>query len=320
MRNAVGLDISKLTFNASAMVGNAEYSAKFDNDSKGLDQFSDRLKSLGCQNLHICMEATGNYYEEVADYFAQYYSVYVVNPLKISKYAESRFKRTKTDKQDAKLIAQYCRSAQESELVKRQKPTDEQYRLSRMTAAYAQIKSECAAMKNRHHAAKDEEAAKAYAEIIKAMNEQLEVLKEKIKEQTEKPNCKEGVKRLETIPAIGRMTAAVLFHHLTSSKFETSNKFAAFAGLSPQQKESGTSVRGKGKLTKFGNRKLRAVLFMPAMVAYRIRAFPDFIKRLEEKKKPKKVIIAALMRKLAVIAYHVHKKGGDYDPSRYKSA
>ncbi|ENV9700292.1 TPA: IS110-like element ISNgo2 family transposase, partial [Neisseria gonorrhoeae] len=178
----------------------------------------------------------------------------------------------------------------------------------------------CAAMKNRHHAAKDEEAAKAYAQIIKAMNEQLEVLKEKIKEQTEKPNCKEGVKRLETIPAIGRMTAAVLFHHLTSSKFETSNKFAAFAGLSPQQKESGTSVRGKGKLTKFGNRKLRAVLFMPAMVAYRIRAFPDFIKRLEEKKKPKKVIIAALMRKLAVIAYHVHKKGGDYDPSRYKSA
>ncbi|EMT0220410.1 TPA: transposase, partial [Neisseria gonorrhoeae] len=171
MRNAVGLDISKLTFDASAMVGNAEYSAKFDNDSKGLNQFSDRLKSLGCQNLHICMEATGNYYEEVADYFAQYYSVYVVNPLKISKYAESRFKRTKTGKQDAKLIAQYCRSAQESELVKRQKPTDEQYRLSRMIAAYAQIKSECAAMKNRHHAAKDEEAAKAYAQIIKAMNE-----------------------------------------------------------------------------------------------------------------------------------------------------
>lgn len=116
------------------------------------------------------------------------------------------------------------------------------------------------------------------------------------------------------------MTAAVLFQYLTSSKFETSNKFAAFAGLSPQQKESGTSVRGKGKLTKFGNRKLRTALFMPAMVAYRIRAFPDFIKRLEAKKKPKKVIIAALMRKLAVIAYHVHKKGENYDSSRYKSA
>ena len=73
-------------------------------------------------------------------------------------------------------------------------------------------------------------------------------------------------------------------------------------------------------MTKFGNRKLRAVLFMPAMVAYRIRAFPDFIARLEAKKKPKKVIIAALMRKLAVIAYNVNKKGQDYDSSRYKSA
>ena len=320
MRNAVGLDISKLTFDAFAIVGNAEYSAKFGNNSKGLDQFSDWLKSLGCDDLHICMEATGNYYEEVADYFAEYYSVYVVNPLKISKYAESRFKRTKTDKQDAKLIAEYCQSVKESELVKRQKTTDEQYRLSRMTVAYTQIKSECAAMKNRYQVAKDEEAAKAYAEIIKAMDEQLEVLKAKIKEQTENPKCKESVKRLETIPGIGRMTAAVLFQYLTSSKFETSNKFAAFAGLSPQQKESGTSVRGKGKLTKFGNRKLRAVLFMPAMVAYRIRAFPDFIARLEAKKKPKKVIIAALMRKLAVIAYHLHKKGEDYDPSRYKLA
>ena len=320
MRNAVGLDISKLTFDATAIVGNAEYSAKFGNNSKGLNQFSDWLKSLGCDDLHICMEATGNYYEEVADYFAEYYSVYVVNPLKISKYAESRFKRTKTDKQDAKLIAEYCQSVKESELVKRQKPTDEQYRLSRMTAAYTQIKSECAAMKNRYQVAKDEEAAKAYEQIIKVMNEQLEVLKAKIKEQTENSKCKESVKRLETIPGIGRMTAAVLFQYLTSSEFETSNKFAAFAGLSPQQKESGTSVRGKGKLTKFGNRKLRAILFMPAMVAYRIRAFPDFIARLEAKKKPKKVIIAALMRKLAVIAYNVNKKGEDYDPSRYKSA
>ncbi|HFB4341577.1 TPA: IS110 family transposase, partial [Neisseria gonorrhoeae] len=55
MRNTVGLDISKLTFDATAIVGKTEHSAKFDNDSKGLNQFSDRLKSLGCQNLHICM-------------------------------------------------------------------------------------------------------------------------------------------------------------------------------------------------------------------------------------------------------------------------
>ena len=59
---------------------------------------------------------------------------------------------------------------------------------------------------------------------------------------------------------------------------------------------------------------------MPAMVAYRMKAFPAFIARLEAKNKPKKVIITALMRKLAVIAYHVHKKGEDYDPTRYAGA
>lgn len=320
MRNAVGLDISKLTFNATAIVGTTEHSAKFDNNAKGIVRFKDWLGGLSCPDLHVCMEATGNYYEAVADSLAEAYKVYVINPLKISKYAESRFARTKTDKQDAKLIAEYCRSVEEYELVRRNKPTEAQYRLSRLTAAYAQIGRECSAMKNRRQSAKDKDVEEAFENIIVAMQEQLEVLKAKIKDQTDMPECKEGIRRLETIPSIGRMTAAVLFQYLTSSAFETSNKFAAFAGLSPQQKESGTSVRGKGKLTKFGNRKLRAVLFMPAMVAYRIRAFPDFIKRLEAKKKPKKVIIAALMRKLAVIAYHVHKKGEDYDPSRYKLA
>ena len=131
---------------------------------------------------------------------------------------------------------------------------------------------------------------------------------------------KDQTDRLATIPAIGRLTAVMLLNYLSGTDFPTSNKFAAFAGLTPQIKDSGTSVRGKPSLTRYGNRRLRAMLFMPAMVAYRIKAFPDFIARLEAKNKPKKVIIAAIMRKLAVIAYHVHKKGEDYDPTRYKAA
>lgn len=318
MRNAAGLDISKDTIDAAVVIGDSVQTKKYSNDETGIKQLESWLQTF--EDLPVCMEATGNYYEAAADYLAERHTVYVVNPLKISKYAESRFARTKTDKQDAKLIAEYCQTAKEKDLVHRPKPTDDQYRLSRLTAAYAQINQECTAMKNRCEAAKDSEVRAIFKNIIKHLQKQLKTLKTQIQKQTQKPQYQTRIKRLETIPAIGRLTAAVLLQYLTSADFKTPNKFAAFAGLNPQQKQSGTSVKGQEKITRYGNRKLRTALFMPAMVAYRMKAFPAFIARLEAKNKPKKVIITALMRKLAVIAYHVHKKGEDYDPTRYAAA
>lgn len=315
MRNAAGLDISKDTIDAAVVIGDSVQTKKYSNDETGIKQLESWLQTF--EDLPVCMEATGNYYEAAADYLAERHTVYVVNPLKISKYAESRFARTKTDKQDAKLIAEYCQTAKEKDLVHRPKPTDDQYRLSRLTAAYAQINQECTAMKNRCEAAKDSEVRAIFKNIIKHLQKQLKTLKTQIQKQTQKPQYQTRIKRLETIPAIGRLTAAVLLQYLTSADFKTPNKFAAFAGLNPQQKQSGTSVKGQEKITRYGNRKLRTALFMPAMVAYRMKAFPSFIARLEAKNKPKKVIITALMRKLAVIAYHVYKKGEDYDPTRY---
>lgn len=315
MRKAAGLDISKDTIDAAVVIGDSVQTKKYSNDETGIKQLESWLQTF--EDLPVCMEATGNYYEAAADYLAERHTVYVVNPLKISKYAESRFARTKTDKQDAKLIAEYCQTAKEKDLVHRPKPTDDQYRLSRLTAAYAQINQECTAMKNRCEAAKDSEVRAIFKNIIKHLQKQLKTLKTQIQKQTQKPQYQTRIKRLETIPAIGRLTAAVLLQYLTSADFKTPNKFAAFAGLNPQQKQSGTSVKGQEKITRYGNRKLRTALFMPAMVAYRMKAFPAFISRLEAKNKPKKVIITALMRKLAVIAYHVHKKCEDYDPTRY---
>ena len=57
---------------------------------------------------------------------------------------------------------------------------------------------------------------------------------------------------------------------------------------------------------------------MAAMVAYRRNYFPEFTKRMKEKRKPTKVILVAIMRKLAVIAYYLHKKGESFQPERYQ--
>lgn len=320
MRNAVGLDISKTKFDATAIIGGIEKSAKFDNDSKGFEQFKDWLEKLNCPDAHICMEATGNYYEGIADYIGSLYKVSVVNPLKISKYAESRFTRTKTDKQDAKLIAEYCQTAKAQDLVIRKPIMDDGYKLKRISALYAQLTADSTAQKNRLEAAKDTFVVKICQSNIRHLQKQIKAVKKELEKLTKQPALKDQTDRLATIPAIGRLTAVMLLNYLSGADFQTSNKFAAFAGLTPQIKDSGTSVRGKPSLTKYGNRRLRALLFMPAMVAYRIKAFPAFISRLEAKNKPKKVILSAIMRKLAVIAYHVYKKGENYDPTRYKAA
>ncbi|WP_373699940.1 IS110 family transposase [Neisseria dentiae] len=320
MRNVVGLDISKQTFDAAVIINGVEDTAKFTNDKDGFEKLKGWLSRFDSQDVHVCMEATGNYYEDVADYLAQFYKVSVINPLKISKYAESRFVRTKTDKQDAKLIAQYCRTAENKDLPLRKTADADNYRLKRLSALYGQLIDDCTAQKNRKETAKDEFVLSICQNNIKHLQQQIKAVKDEIDKLIQKTHLREQVERLAEIPAIGRLTAAILLNHLTSSDFQTANQFIAFAGLAPKTKESGTSVKGKGSLAKQGNRKLRAALFMPAMVAYRFKYFPDFIARLESKGKPKKVIIVALMRKLAVIAYHLHKNQCGYDKSRYLTA
>ncbi|OSI16702.1 hypothetical protein BWD09_06785 [Neisseria dentiae] len=90
--------------------------------------------------------------------------------------------------------------------------------------------------------------------------------------------------------------------------------------MNPQAKELGKSVKGKVKLTRYGNRRLRSALFMPAMVALRRGYFSALVNRLKAKNKPPMVILVAIMRKLAVIAFHLYRKGEKFDSERYKAA
>ena len=122
------------------------------------------------------------------------------------------------------------------------------------------------------------------------------------------PELKDVSDGLLTIPSIGKSTAAVLTNHLFSGTFENANQFAAFAGLSPHQRQSGTGVNGKSRITRFGNRRLRAALFMPSMAACARGYFPGFAKRLKQKKKLSKAIITAIIRKPEVTAFNLYKK------------
>uniref|UniRef100_A0AAU8B3J6 Transposase n=1 Tax=Dulem virus 50 TaxID=3145761 RepID=A0AAU8B3J6_9VIRU len=321
MRNAVGLDISQKTFDAAAIVNGSMKQTAFDNNAAGFKKFKAWLDSLNCQDLHVCMEATGNYFEDVADYIGRFYKVSVVNPYKISEYAKSRFHRTKTDRQDAKLIAEYCHTAMSKDLPERQKISKGHYRLKRVLALHEQLKTERTAQKNRLKAAKDKFVRKIHQTQIDQLDEHIQLAEAEINKIIESSKRLKNVSDgLKTIPAIGRMTAAILTNHLLSGDFKSANQFTAFAGLNPQKKESGTSVKGRAGLTRYGNRRLRAALFMPAMVALNRKYFSAFVDRLQAKGKPKMLILGALMRKLIVIAYNIYSKKEVYKPERYQSA
>lgn len=101
-------------------------------------------------------------------------------------------------------------------------------------------------------------------------------------------------------------------------RFENQRQFTAYLGLDPKQFKSGTSVKGRERISKVGSSRLRTALYMPAMHAYRSRTFAPFVSRLQANGKRPKQIIVALMRKLAVIAYNLIKTGKDFEPERYK--
>lgn len=314
--NAVGLDISKLTIDAAIKQNDAYTVAKFDNTKQGHQALRQWLKAHKAKKPHICMEATGIYYEAIADYLSDYYTLSVVNPLKIKKYSEAVFARTKNDKQDAKLIADFCATVKPQPWIK---PTQAQRQLDRLIACQSQLIGQCTALQNRQHVATDDFIKEVNQTIIDTLKAQIARLKAEIKAHiNSNQDMKQKLDKIQTIDGIGEGSAPSIINYLHSKEFTSVKQYIAYIGLCPSEKQSGTSVKGKGRLTKYGHRQAKSVYFMPALVAYRNRMYPDFIKRLEAKGKPKKVIIVALMRKLATIAYYVYTTNTEFDRARYR--
>ena len=119
---------------------------------------------------------------------------------------------------------------------------------------------------------------------------------------------------------MGKESIPVVLHYLSQRQFKSANQFIAFAGLNPEIQQSGSSVNKKTGSGKYGNRRLKEVFFMPALVAYRLGIFNQLVKSLESRKKPKMVILGAIMRKLAKIAYYLHKTNQPFDKARYQMA
>ena len=317
--NTIGLDISQKTIDATLKKSDGSaYHIKISNDSEGFQKLKAWIKKNRVRKTVIGMEATGIYYEAAADTLSETHTVYVINPLKIKNYAESQFSRTKTDKADSNLIAEYTKRHIDK-LTAYRKP-DNRY-LQKLLSLKNQLKEQQKQIKNRLHSSESETIKNIHEDLIQTYQEKIDQAQTAIEAEIDRQEDKNThYRNLQTISGIGKETAAILYAQLTDKNFQTANKFISYIGLSPQIQQSGTSVNKKGKLSRYGHRRLKSALYMPALVAYRTGAFPQLVRNLTNAGKHKMIIIVAIMRKLAKLAYFIVKTGKPYDATRHKSA
>ena len=313
MKKALGIDIAKQKFDV-ALLGTKNKHKVFDNNKKGFYELSKWLVSNDSENVHACMEATGCYGKPLATYlYDKGHIVNVVNPLKIKAYGRSKLLRNKTDKVDAKIIAEFCGQMEDIRPWKPKPAYIEE--LSDLTKRLDDLNDMKRQERNRLESS-SKDIAKFIKSIIKQLDKQTELIQKQIDSLLNKySDLRDKKELLETIPGIGIKTIPkILFILDNIEDFKNAKEVAAYAGLTPRNFESGSSVHGKTRLTKIGNSKLRRSLYFPAITAMTHNpAIKIFCDRLKKNGKCAMSVIGAAMRKLLHIIYGILKSGKPFD-------
>lgn len=313
----LGIDVAKQTL-VVALIGPATPRKRsFANTPAGHHELLSWLAKQHLDQIQVCLEATGSYGEPIAEALHDAgYWVSVVNPARIAAYAHSRLARNKTDAADALLIAQFAQSEQPARWTPAAPELRELRGLVRhLDALQAQRQAE----RNRQGAqAHPQLVAQALAAHLAFLEQQIATIQQAISQHIEQhPTLKREHELLSSISGIGERTATrLLAESGDRQRFGSARAWAAYAGLTPRQYQSGSSVRGRTRLSKVGNPALRAALYFPAIVAKQhnpvIRAFCE---RLSRRGLAPKAVIGAAMRKLLHLAYGVLKSGRAFDPA-----
>jgi transposase len=312
----LGIDISKLKFDVALLIaGKVKKTHIFENAPDGFAALSNWLIKQGVTTVSACMEATGSYGDALATYlYDQGFTVSVVNPAQIKSFSGAQLKRAKTDKADAKLIAEFYQKVCPGQWT----PPPQHIR---ELQALVQRLTSLAQMEGQEQNRMDTAAAvirPSIATVLATIKAEIKTVEALIHDHIDRhPDLKEKSDLLDSIPGIGKATISRLLAYIGDvQRFDHAKALAAFVGLNPTVKQSGSSVRGKPHLSKNGNSLLRRALYMPAIVARRYNpVIKEFADRLKKAGKPNMVIIAAVMRKLLHIIYGVLKSGMPFDPS-----
>jgi transposase len=179
--------------------------------------------------------------------------------------------RNKTDRADAALLARFCAAMRPSVWT----PPSPAYRQLRALVERLQ------ALKDMHQQELNrQEACCASGEtsILPSIESHLRWLDERINELQRNinqhiegdPDLKQDAALIASIPGVGEVTVAkVLAYAGNVRRFTSGRALAAFIGVTPRQRQSGTSVKGRTMIGRTGHAALRKALYMPGLVALR---------------------------------------------------
>lgn len=312
MDKFIGIDISKQTFDVS--FSPAEHDV-YSNDTKG---FAKLLRKIDT-SYGVLMEASGPYYVKLANFFHEKgYKVYVENPLKVKRYAQSRLFRAKTDKKDAEIIRCYAETM--SKDLRLWKPDSQAIIDLKQLYSYKEM-----LLKQQNQLGNQLKAFEATGHIDKKLKSGMSSMLRKIEKELVKTEAKlieicqkeykETLELLLSIPSISYKSAVILIAVTDGfTKFENYKQVIAYLGMSPRIFTSGTSVKGAEHICKVGNAQVRKILYMCSLTAgiYN-KGCRELNERLMDKGKPMKVRRIAIANKLIKQAFAVVKSGKKYD-------
>lgn len=320
MCKVIGIDISKASFDVAYQKNENQFvHFKFSNNPKGFNKF---IKAISKAD-HCVMEATGPYYLFLAQYlFEKEIKVSVVNPLQVKHFVRMRMIKAKTDKKDAEMIALYGQSEHPDLWEPDEQPI---MQIHQLNAAIEGLKKQTTMLKNRLEAFSqihdcDTEVMRELRSLLRVMESKTVKLEKRLLEIT-KQHYEQTFRLVTDIPAVGPKTAIMLIAITNNfQKFNNAKKLSSYVGLSPRIYQSGTSVKGKGHITKMGNSQMRKLLYLCSWSAKRCNSqCKAMYERMSEKGKPERVIKIAIANKLLRQAFAVGKNLNNYQENYQKT-
>jgi transposase len=305
-----GIDISKDVFDC---YGSVQGHLQFKNEAAGFKNF---LEILSKDSL-VVMEATGYYHYRFAQFlYKQNVIVSVVNPLSVKRFIQMKLAKVKTDKSDAKAICDY---GMINEVPLYNALTDVQSECLQLFRLLDSFIKKRTATKNKLHGEEvlgipSKWVYRSLKRNKKHLDKEILGIEEKLLSLV-KQDQQNQLTLLQSIPGIGLKTALFLIVVTDGfKKFENASQLCSYVGITPTIRESGSSVKGRSRISKVGNRKLRNLVFLCSFNACKHnKACKAIYERIVNKGKSKKLALIAVSNKLLKQSFAIAKSGNPYD-------
>ena len=291
----------------------------FANKESGFSALLKWLRKNTTSKFQVVMEATGVYHEKFAFFLDDNeIPLNIVLPNKISNYLRTLEIKTVTDQTCADAIAHFGLSRNLENWVR---PNIAYRMLKQLTRERNQLVDERVMIKNQIHAEKSEafpnkQSLKRLEQRRKLLDKQEQQIKDEIAQNVGKyPEVERNVDILTTIPGIATLTAVTILSETNGFELIRSKKqLTSYAGLDVQEKQSGTSVKGKARISKKGNKHLRSAMHYPAFSGIRsVPAYKDLYERRVARNGVKMKGLVAVQRKMLELSFTLFKNQQPFD-------